>query len=173
MHNISPTSPVLGDPLQLLPAQPRLCHVCHVARCFLPPHLYPALSVPYQNLSRNVAVWLSQCVAKPSSSSLKHVYLFLNLVRSLPEVLVATFVNPLYYQHVPQAMIRKGVVWLFLQATLLTSLVASATMEAVTLMQQRSCRPPVCWHRDNLAPPRLGHQMNRNRYRPLSQDSSK
>ena len=28
MHNISPTSPVLGDPLQLFPAQPRLRDVC-------------------------------------------------------------------------------------------------------------------------------------------------
>ena len=28
MLNFSPTSPVLGDPLQLLPAQPRLCDVC-------------------------------------------------------------------------------------------------------------------------------------------------
>ena len=28
MHNFSPTSPVLGDPLQLFPAQPHLLDIC-------------------------------------------------------------------------------------------------------------------------------------------------
>ena len=91
-----------------------------------------------------MAVWLSQGVAKPSLSSLKKASLYLNLVRCLPGVLVANSVNPLYSPNVPQTLVKKGVVWFLLQATLLTSLVDSATMEAVTLMQQRSCRPPVC-----------------------------
>ncbi len=100
MHNISPMSPVLGDPLQLFPAQPHLRDVClkvtppGVFRS--PPPLSLALRVPRQGLSRNVGVWLSQCVAKPSPSSLKNVCVYLKLVGSLPEVLVAEVVHPLY-----------------------------------------------------------------------------
>ena len=59
MHNFSPTSPVLGDPLQLLPAAPRLGQV---ARCF-PPSFLPS-RIPHQDLSCDVAVWLSQGVVK-------------------------------------------------------------------------------------------------------------
>ena len=94
MHNISPTSPVLGDPLQLFPAQPRLRDVClkvTLPGVFRYPPLSLALGIPRQCLSRNVGVWLSQCVAKPSPSSLKNV-----LACPLPEVLVADFVHPLY-----------------------------------------------------------------------------
>ena len=99
MHNISPTSPVLGDPLQLFPAQPLLRDVCLKVTppgVFRSPPLSLALGVSRQGLSRNVGVWLSQCVAKPSPSSLKNVYLYLNLDCPLPEVLVADFVHPLY-----------------------------------------------------------------------------
>ena len=99
MHNITPTSPVLGDPLQLFLAQPRLRDVCLKVTplgVFRSPPLSLALGVPRQALSRNVGVWLSQCVAKPSPSSLKNVYLYLNLACPLPEVLVADFVHPLY-----------------------------------------------------------------------------
>ena len=99
MHNISPTSPVLGDPLQLFPAQPRLHDVCLKVTppgVFRSPPLSHALRVARQGLSRNVGVWLSQCVAKPSPSSLKNFYLYLNLACPLPEVLVADFVHPLY-----------------------------------------------------------------------------
>ena len=63
MHNFSPTSPVLGDLLQLLPAQTRLRDVC--LKVMSPgvfwsgaPSLSFALRVPRQGLSRNVAVWL-------------------------------------------------------------------------------------------------------------------
>ena len=97
MHNISPTSTLLGDLLQLFPAQPRLRDVClkvTPSGVFRSPPLSLALGVPRQGLSRNVGVWLSQCVAKPSS--LKNVYLYLNLACPLPEVLVADFVHPLY-----------------------------------------------------------------------------
>ena len=99
MHNISPTSPVLGDPLQLFPAQPRLRDVCLKVTppgVFRSPPLSLALGVPRQGLSRNVGVWFSQCVAKPSPSSIKNVYLYLNLACPLSEVLVADFVHPLY-----------------------------------------------------------------------------
>ena len=100
MHNISPTSPVLGDPLQLFPAQSRLRDVCLKVTppgVFRSPPLSLALSVPRQGLSRNVGVWLSQCVAKPSPSSLKNLYLYLNSKSCpLPEVLVADFVHPVY-----------------------------------------------------------------------------
>ena len=95
MHNISATPPVLGDPLQLFPAQPRLRDVCLKVVFWCPP-LSLALRVPRQGLCRNVGVWLSQCVAKTSPSSLKNVCVYLNLVGSLPEVLVADFVHPLY-----------------------------------------------------------------------------
>ena len=74
MHNFSPTSPVLGDPLQLFPSQPRLRDVCLKVTppgVFRSPPLSLALGVPRQGLSRNVGVWLSQCVTKPSPSSLK------------------------------------------------------------------------------------------------------
>ena len=69
MHNFSPTSSILGDPIQLLPAWPRLRDVClkvTTSRVFwsLPRSL--ALRVPRQGLSCNVAVWLSQGVGKPS-----------------------------------------------------------------------------------------------------------
>ena len=78
MHNISP---VLGDPLQLFPAQPRLRDVCLKVTSpgvFRSPPLSLPLRVPRQGLSRNVVVWLSECVAQPSPSSLKNVYLYLN-----------------------------------------------------------------------------------------------
>ena len=93
MHNISPTSPVLGDPLQLFPAQPRLRDVCLKVTppgVFRSPSLSLALGVPRQGLYCNAGVWLSQCVAKPSPSSVD-VYLYLNLTCPLPEVLVADF----------------------------------------------------------------------------------
>ena len=99
MHNISPTSPVLGDPLQLFPAQPRLRDVCLKVMppgVFRSPPLSLALRVPRQGLSRNVTIALSQCVAKSSPSSLENFYLYLNLVGSLPEFLVTDFVHPLY-----------------------------------------------------------------------------
>ena len=52
----------------------------HVARCFSVSPCSLALRVPRQRLSRNVSIELSQCVAKPSPSSLKNVYLYSNLV---------------------------------------------------------------------------------------------
>ena len=52
--------------------------------------------VPRPGLSRNVGVWLSQCVAKPSPSSLDNFYRYLNLAFPLPEVLVTDCVHPLY-----------------------------------------------------------------------------
>ena len=99
MNNISPTSPVLDDPLQLFPSRPCLLDVCLKVTppgVFRSPPLSLALGVPCQDLSRNVGVWLSQCVAKPSPSSLKNVCVYLNLACPLPEVLVADFVHPLY-----------------------------------------------------------------------------
>ena len=99
MHSISPTSPVLGDPLQLFPAQPRLRDVCLQVTppgVFRSPPISLALGVPRQGLSRNVGIWLSQCVAKPSPSSLENFYLYFNLACPPPEVLVADFVHPLY-----------------------------------------------------------------------------
>ena len=111
MHNISPTSPVLSDPLQLFPAQPRLRDVCLKVTppgVFRYPPLSLALGVPRQGLSRNVGVWLSQCVAKPSPSSLENFYLYLNLACPLPEVLVTDFVHPLYSQYSPQALVYKS-----------------------------------------------------------------
>ena len=99
MHNFSPTSPVLGDPLQLFPAQSRLRDVCLKVTppgVFWSPPLSLALGVPRQGLSRNVGVWLSQCVAQPSPSSPENFYLYLNLACPLPEVLVTDFVHPLY-----------------------------------------------------------------------------
>ena len=59
------TSPVLGHPLQLLPAQPRLRDVC--LKVMSPDVFWPlslALRVPRQNLSYNIVVWLSQGEAK-------------------------------------------------------------------------------------------------------------
>ena len=41
----------------------------------------------------NVAVWLSQGVAKPSLSSLEIVDFYLNLVGSLPDDLVSNFIH--------------------------------------------------------------------------------
>ncbi len=73
MHNISPTSPVLGNPLQLLPAQSCLRDVClkvTLPGVFSSPPLSLAVRVPHQRQSCNVAVWLSQGVAKPTPSSL-------------------------------------------------------------------------------------------------------
>ena len=110
-HRPCTTSPVLGDPLQLFPAQPRLRDVCLKVTSpgvFRSPPLSLALGVPRQGLSRNVGVWLSQCVAKPSPSSLKSVYLYSNLVCSIPEVLIADFVHPRYSQYFPQALIYKS-----------------------------------------------------------------
>ena len=55
-------SPVLGDPLQLLPA------VCVMSTCFWSlPNLSIAPRVPHKGLSCNIAFWLSQGVVKPSS----------------------------------------------------------------------------------------------------------
>ena len=58
--NFSPTSPVLGDPLQLLPAQPLLHEVClkvmSLVRCYFVSFSCPEGSCP--GLSPNVAVWL-------------------------------------------------------------------------------------------------------------------
>ena len=73
MHNFSPTSPVLGDPLPLLPAELRLRDVCIKVS-----HLSLALRVPHQGLSRNVAVWLSQAMAKPEISSIRSIVLLLS-----------------------------------------------------------------------------------------------
>ena len=76
MHDISPTYPVLGDPLQLFPAQPRLRDVCLKVT---PPGVFsvsPSFACPEGSMSRtvfNVAVWLSQGDAKPSPSSIKNV----------------------------------------------------------------------------------------------------
>ena len=59
MHNFSPTSPVLSNPLPLLPAQPLLRDVCLKVMSpgvFRSPLLSLALRVPYQGLSRNVKV---------------------------------------------------------------------------------------------------------------------
>ena len=61
----------------------------------LPP-LSLALRVPRQGLSLMLHIGFSQCVAKPSPSSLEDFYLYLNVVNSLPEVLVTDFVLPLY-----------------------------------------------------------------------------
>ena len=111
MHNISPTSPVLGDPLQFFPAQP-LLRECWLKvtppGVFRSPPLSLALGVPRQGLSCNIGVWLSQCVAKPSPSSLENFYLYLNLACPLPEVLVTDFVHPLYSQYSPQALVYKS-----------------------------------------------------------------
>ena len=88
MHNISPTSPVLSDPLQLLPAQSCLRDVCLKVTwpgVFWPPPLSRSLGVAPQGLSCNIVVWLSQGVAKPSPSSLQNVHLYFNLVGPLPE----------------------------------------------------------------------------------------
>ena len=110
MHNVSPMYHVLSDPLQLFPAQ-LLRDVCLkvtppvVFRS--PPHSL-ALRVPRQRLSRNVGVWLSRCMAKPSPSFLKNVNLYLNLACPLPEFLVADFVHSLYSQYFPQALIYKS-----------------------------------------------------------------
>ena len=87
MHNFSPTSPVLGDRLQLSPAQPRLRDVCLKVTSpgviglpvFRLVTLSLALRVPRQCLSRNVTIGLSQGVAKPST----YFYPYLNLVSSL------------------------------------------------------------------------------------------
>ena len=89
MHNFSPRSLVLGDPLRLLPAQFRLVDVFLnvMLPCIFGISL--TLRIPRQGLPFNIAVWLSECVAKPSPSSLRYVDLHLNLVGSLPEVLVA------------------------------------------------------------------------------------
>ena len=110
MPNFSPTSPVLGDPLQLFPAQPRLRNVCLKVTSpgvcqSPPPPISLVLRVPRQCVSCNVSIMLSQCVAKPSPSSRKNVYLYSNLVCSIPEILVAEFVHPQYSQYFPQAVI--------------------------------------------------------------------
>ena len=111
MHYFYPTYPVLDDPLQLFPAQPRLRDVCINVTSpgvFRSPPLSLAPRVLRQGLSRNTSCWLSQCVTKPSPSSLKNVYLYSNLVCSIPEVLVADFVHPQYSQYFPQARIYKS-----------------------------------------------------------------
>ena len=65
------------------------------------------MRVPHQGLSCNVVVWwLSQGVAKPSLSSL-NVYLYLDLICSFSEVLVANLVHPLYSHNFSQALINK------------------------------------------------------------------
>ena len=64
-HNFSPTSPVLDDLLQLLPAQPHLRDVCHKVTSpagVLVSPLSLALPVPHQELFCNVAVSLSQTI---------------------------------------------------------------------------------------------------------------
>ncbi len=53
-------------------------------------------------------IGLSQCVAKPSPSFLNNVYLYSNLLCSIPEVLVAYFVHPQYSRYFPQALIYKS-----------------------------------------------------------------
>ena len=119
MHNFSPTSPVLGDHLQLFPVQPRLRDVwLNVTSpgVFRSPPLSLALRVICQGQSRNVAVWLSQCVAKPSLSSLKNIYLYSNFVCSIPEVRVADFVHPQYSQYFPQHWFTK--VWILFSVVL-------------------------------------------------------
>ena len=68
--------PVLGDPIQLLPSEPRLRDVCLKVTSpgvFWPPLLSLALRVSCQCLSCNIAVWLSQGVAKSLPSSLNNV----------------------------------------------------------------------------------------------------
>ena len=111
MHNVSPTSPLLGDSLQLFPAQPRLRDVCLKVTSpgvFRSPPLSFALRVPRQGLSRNVTIGIYHCVAKPPPSSLKNVYLYLNLVGSFPDIRVADYVHPVYSQYIPQARITKS-----------------------------------------------------------------
>ena len=84
------------------------------ARCF--PLSLP-LRFPHQGLSCNVVVWwLSQGVAKPSLSSL-NVYLYLDLICSLSEVLVANLVHPLYSQNFSQALINIYI-WILLSMNL-------------------------------------------------------
>ena len=78
--------------------------------CFWSSPLSLALRVPRGGLSRNVTIGLPQCVFKPSPPSLKNFYLYLNLVDSLLEVLVADFVHPLYSQYSLQALVYK--VWI-------------------------------------------------------------
>ena len=60
-------------------------------------------TVPRQGLSRNVAVWLSQCVAKPSPSSLKNVHLYLNFFvlsqRSLLLTLSFHCITKIFFMH--------------------------------------------------------------------------
>ena len=112
MHDFSPTSPVLGVPLPLLPAQPSLCWLYLskglVARCFFCLASFSCLERSNIKACRNVAVWLSQGVVKPSPYSLKNVYLYFNLVGSLPEVFVANFFHPLYSQDFLQPLINQG-----------------------------------------------------------------
>ena len=72
MHNISPTSPVLGDPLQLFPAQPRF-EWClsqgHAAWCFLVSPPPPPFACPGSSMSR---------------PSLKNCYVYLSLACPFP-----------------------------------------------------------------------------------------
>ena len=73
MQNLCPTSPVLGDPLPLLPAQPRLRDVCLKVMppgVFRSPPLSLALRVPRQGLSRNVQVQHSHDVSLSSQVAL-------------------------------------------------------------------------------------------------------
>ena len=110
IHNISPAPPVLGNPLQLLPAIPCLFDVClevTLLGVFWSPPLSLALRVPHQDLSGYVCAWLSQGVAKPSPSPLKDLYLYLGLVCSIPEVFVAHPVHLVYSQNSSQAMVDK------------------------------------------------------------------
>ena len=72
------------------------------------PPLSLALRVSCQYL--NVLVWLSQGVAKPSSSSTRNVYLYMNFVRAIPEILVANFVHPLYSHKISASTDQHGTV---------------------------------------------------------------
>ena len=78
MRVFAPVSPVLGDPLLFLPAEPRFrdvwLNVTSSTGCFW--YLSIALRVPHHGLSCDVAVWLSRGVAKPPPSSLRNVYLY-------------------------------------------------------------------------------------------------
>ena len=110
MHNFSPTSPVLGDSLQLFPAQSRLRDVCLkvTSPCvFRSPPLSLALRVPRQAcLVILVFGFLNVWPSHP------HLLLIISIsIRTwffLSQILVADFVHPQYSQYFQQALIYKS-----------------------------------------------------------------
>ena len=78
MHNISPTTPVLGDPLQLFPAQPRLrdgCIKVTPSGVLRSPPLSLALRVPCQGLSRNVTIGVVFFAVGKCLQHIRRIYL--------------------------------------------------------------------------------------------------